>query len=144
MAKLNKDYFLDGEVLFVGYPSNGSKNSTFGREVYKTMMNNGIKAYPFNNKENGSYDVKVYKNLNELPKMPKCAYVLLNKDNSKDMVKQLLSSGVKRILFQNKKCVDPDTLAECGKSGIETAVACPMMILGSGFHRLHGFFAGVR
>lgn len=144
MAKLNKDYFLDGEVLFVGYSGNGSKNRLFSQGVYQAFMRSGIKVYPLNNKENGSYDVKVYRNLNELPKIPRCAYILLNRENTGNAVKQLADSGIKRILFQNKKNVDPDVLAECSKRNIETAVACPMMILGSGLHKIHGFFAGVR
>jgi len=52
-------------------------------------------------------------------------------------------SGIKRILFWSKECVDQQTLDECRSAGIETAVACPLMFLGSFLHRIHGFFAGV-
>lgn len=52
-------------------------------------------------------------------------------------------NGIKRILFQSKKSVDQETLEECRSAGIETAVACPLMFLGSFLHRIHGFFAGV-
>lgn len=141
MAKLDKDFFTDNEVLFVGY---SSRNNTFCKEIYRTFSNKGIKVYPLNNKPNGSYDIKVYNDVNELPKVPKCAYVLLNKDNTKNVIKQLADSGVKKILFHSKKTVTPDTLNQCKEAGVETAVACPMMILGSGIHRIHAFFAGVR
>jgi hypothetical protein len=30
------------------------------------------------------------------------------------------------------------------KLGMEAALGCPMMVLGGGFHRFHGFLAGVR
>lgn len=141
MAKLSKDFFDGNEVLFVGY---SSRNPAFSRQVYQTFMRNGIKVYPLNNKPNGSYDVKVYKSISELPKTPRSAYVLLNKNNSKNAIKHLAESGIKRILFQNKKIADSGILDECKKLGIEAAVAGPMMILGSGFHKIHGFFAGVR
>jgi len=55
----------------------------------------------------------------------------------------LSGNGIKRILFQSKKSVDQETLEECRSAGIETAVACPLMFLGSFLHRIHGFFAGV-
>jgi acyl-CoA synthetase (NDP forming) len=144
MAKISKNFFTNGEVLFVGYSGENSKNSAFGKQVYQAFMRGGIKVYPLNNKKTGRYDIKVYHDLSEIPKLPKCAYVLLNKDNSRQIIKPLAANGIKRILFQNKKNVTPDMLAECEKMGIETAVACPMMIFGSGIHMIHGFFAGVR
>lgn len=141
MPKLNKDFFTDNEVIFVGY---SSKKPQFSSGIYKAFVNNGIKVYPFNTNSKGAFSIKVYNSLDEMPKIPTCAYVLLNKDNTDKAVKLLAKNGVKRILFQNKKTVSPDTLKECAKQGIETAVACPMMILGSGIHKLHGFLAGVR
>jgi hypothetical protein len=50
--------------------------------------------------------------------------------------------GIKRILFQSRKSVGPETLDECRRAGIETVVACPLMSLRSFRHRIHGFFAG--
>ena len=141
MAKLSKDFFDGNEVLFVGY---SSRNRVFSRQVYQAFMRNGIKVYPLNNKANGSYDVKVYKSMSELPKTPRSAYVLLNKNNSISVVRHLAENGIKKVLFQNKKIADSDTLNECEKLGIEAAVGCPMMVFGSGFHKIHGFFAGAR
>ena len=141
MAKLNKEFFLDNEVLFVGY---SARNAAFSKEVYKTFTNKGIKVYPLNLRKDGNYDVKVYNTLDEIKKVPATAYVLLKSENTKKTVARLAEKGVKRILFQNAKTVDQDTLDNCKKMGVETAVACPMMILGSGIHRIHAFFKGIR
>jgi acyl-CoA synthetase (NDP forming) len=141
MTKLYKDFFKDKEVLFVGY---SSRNSAYSQEIFKTLTNNQMKVYPYNTKENAKYDVKVYQNLAELPLMPKTAFILLNKDNTTKAVKELLGKGVKRILFRSAKTVDPATLAECEKAGIETAVGCPMMVFGTGLHKFHALLAGVK
>jgi acyl-CoA synthetase (NDP forming) len=141
MSKLSEDFFINNEVLFVGY---SSRNERYSREIYQAFANNGIRVYPLNNKENASYQVKVYKNLSELPAVPKTAYILMNRDKTGRIVKQLAEKGVKRILFHNAKYVDQATLEECKKLGIETTAACPMMLFGGGLHRVHGFFAGVR
>ncbi|HWT26667.1 MAG TPA: CoA-binding protein, partial [Mobilitalea sp.] len=110
MVKLNKDFFKDGEVLFVGY---SSRNSAYSKGVYQAFANHNIKVYPYNTKENATYDVKVYKSLSELPKMPKAAFILLNKENTAKAVKQLLGKGVNRILFYSAKNVEPAILKEC-------------------------------
>lgn len=141
MAKMTKEFFTDNEVLLIGY---SSKNGAFSKIIYQAFMKNGIKVYPLNSKEGGNYDIKVYRSISELPKVPACAYILLNSENTKKAVESLAGSGVRRILFQNKRTVTPETLKKCEEMGIEAAVACPMMILGSGLHRIHAFFAGVR
>jgi hypothetical protein len=46
--------------------------------------------------------------------------------------------------FFNEKEADQLLLDECAAAGIKTAVACPMMLFGSGIHRLHAYFAGVK
>lgn len=141
MPKLNQDFFINKEVLFVGY---SSRNNKYSKAIYEAFSNNGIKVYPFNSKDNTKSDVKVYNSLDNLPTIPKCAYVLMNKNNTNKIVKQLADNGIKKILFHSSRTVEPATLDECNKMGIETAVACPMMIFGSGIHKIHGIFAGVR
>jgi acyl-CoA synthetase (NDP forming) len=141
MVKVSKEFLKDGEVLFVGY---SSRNSGYSKSIYQAFTNNQIKVYPYNTKENATYDIKVYKKLAELPIMPKNAFILLNKENTAKAVKELIGKGVKRILFHNAKNVDAATLAACEKAGIETAAGCPMMVYGTGLHKLHGFLAGVK
>lgn len=141
MIKLNQTFFTDNEVLFVGY---SQKNQFFCNQVYKAFLDKGIKVYPLNNRKDASFDMKIYRDLDELPKVPQCAYILLNKGNTEEVYQQLAAKGVKRMLFQSKRSVTPEILEKCKEMGIETIVACPMMVFGSGIHKLHGFFAGVR
>ena len=37
-----------------------------------------------------------------------------------------------------------EEVGRCAALGMETAAACPMMALGGGFHRFHGFLSGLR
>lgn len=141
MNKLYKGFFTDRDVLFVGY---SSRNSGYSKSLYKAFTDNGIKVYPYNIKENAQYDVKVYKSLSELPIIPQTAFVLLNQKNTAMAVKELIAKGVKKILFYSKKTVAQSTLDECGKAGVETAIGCPMMVFGSGIHKLHALLAGVK
>lgn len=141
MAKLCKGFFTDNEVLFIGY---SSRRQAFSNTVYKAFIDAGIKVFPMNSKKNAKYDVKVYRELSELQKVPSTAYILLNNENARKAVSQIIGSGVRKILFQPGKIADKGILDECAAAGIETAVGCPMMLFGSGLHRLHGFFAGVK
>lgn len=141
MSKLGKDFFQDKEIIFVGY---SSKTNPYCKDIFKGFSDHGIKVYPYNTKADASYDMKVYHKLEELPVIPKTAFVLVNKNNAAKAVKDLMEKGVKRILFRSKSYVDDATIAECNKAGIETAFGCPMMIYGTGFHKVHGFFAGVK
>jgi len=83
--------------------------------------------------------------MSDLPKVPECAYVLLNKNNTKKAIEELKGIGIKKILFHSKATVDSSTVDECQAQGIETVVACPkMMISNAPIHKVHGFLAGVR
>lgn len=141
MVKLYKGFFKDKDVLFVGY---SSRNSGYSKGIYKAFTDNGIRVYPYNIKENAQYDVKVYKRLSELPVVPQTAFVLLNTKNASGAVMELIDKGVKRILFRSKVTADQATLEACDKAGVETAYGCPMMLLGSGLHKIHAVLAGVK
>lgn len=141
MNKLSKSFLKDNEILFVGY---SSRNKAYSNGIYQAFTNNGFKVYPFNTKENASYDIKVYKKPEELPTMPKSAFILLNKDNTAKAVRMLADKGVKRILFYSAKGVDEDTQKLCESKGIEMAAGCPMMLYGKGLHKFHGILAGVK
>ena len=139
MVKFSKNFFQDKEVLFVGY---SSRNKAYSNGILQGFSNNDIKVYPYNTKENAAFDTKVYKNFDELPVMPKSAFVLLNKSNSDKVVKELIDKGVKKILFYSK--IEPQLQLECDKAGVEIAFGCPLMAYGKGMHKIHAFFAGVK
>ncbi len=141
MEKINKNFFKGNEILFVGY---SSKNKAFCNGVMNAFVKNGFKVYPMNTRTKDGFDVKVYQDFTELPKVPDTAYVLLKSGNAQNVIKPLKENGIKRILFQNEKVADQAVQEQCKQLGIETAVGCPMMLFGSGLHRIHGFFAGVK
>lgn len=140
MKKLNRDFFDEKEIIFMGY---SSRTPQFSDMIYKAFTGAGFKVYPVNPKKSDKYNVKVYNDISELPSVPKTAYILLNNENAGRAVEQLKSNGIRRILFHRGKTADQKLLDECEAAGIETAVACPMMLFGKGLHRIHGFFAGV-
>ncbi|MDT8903624.1 CoA-binding protein [Anaeroselena agilis] len=141
MARLTREFFGGGEVLFVGY---SSRNAGFSRKVYEAITAAGIRVYPLNPKGSGDPAVKVYRSLDELPAVPAAAYVLLGAGKAGGVVRELAARGVKRVLFHIGKTADAVVLAECRALGMETAVACPLMLFGGGIHWLHGWLAGVR
>jgi hypothetical protein len=140
-VKLNKEFFINDEVLFVGY---SNRMIGFCKKMYQAFTNNGIKVYPLNSNKNTDYDVKVYNSLEEMAVIPRTAFILFNEDSEIKVIKKLANKGVIRILFQDSKATKKEIIEECGKMGIETLVACPLMKFGKGLHRFHGFCTGVR
>lgn len=140
MAKLSKEYFSDNEVLILGYPL---KEDPSMKMILQAFLNNNITVFALNGAAEGDAEIKIYKNLDELPKVPKCAYIYLEKEDITLWIEKLKSSGVTRVLFHSKKDVDPGDIELCRKAGLETAIACPMMLLGKGLHKFHKFLAGV-
>jgi Acyl-CoA synthetase (NDP forming) len=141
MVKFTKSFITENEILFVGY---SSRNKAYSNSIYQAFTNQNIKVYPYNTKESTAFDTKVYKKLEELPEIPKTAFILLNKANTAKVVKQLIENGVKKILFYNKSTVEPASISDCENAGVEVAIGCPMMVYGNGIHKLHAFFAGVK
>jgi predicted CoA-binding protein len=141
MGKISKDFFKDKEILFVGY---SSRNKAFCDTIMKAFEQNGLEVYPMNMRSRDGFDIKVYQSFDELPKVPETAFVLMKNENTKKVIKPLMENGVKRILFQNGSVADKAVLEQCRQMGIKASVGCPLMLFGSGLHRIHGFFAGVK
>lgn len=142
MTISKKDFFTNNQVLFIGVSSNPK---SFSRSVYKDFVKAGIKVYPINTRSFKVEGMEVYSDIKQLPQLPECAYILLNKENTKKAVKSLKGKGIKKILFHSSKTVDTNTLNECKQLGIEAFVACPKMMISNGLiHKVHGFLAGVR
>jgi hypothetical protein len=140
MSKLNKEFFTNNEVLVVGYPL---KTDPTMRYLMQAFLKNGLKVFALNNEARGDADIKVYKSLGELPKVPKTAYMYADKKDIDPWIGQLKAAGVEKVLFHSRKDVDESQLDECGKAGLKTTIACPMMILGTGIHKFHAMLAGV-
>ncbi len=140
MGKLTKDYFSDSEVLILGYPL---KDDPSMKMILPAFARNNIKVYAMNANATGDLDIKIYKSFAELPKKPKCAYIYLEKNEITPWISQMVSNGVTRVLFHSKQDVEPADIDACKKAGLETAIACPMMLLGKGLHKFHKLIAGV-
>ena len=112
--------------------------------VLKAYLDNGIRVLAMNAQATGDADVKLYQSFEALPHIPKTAYIFLDKPDIDAWIEPMANHGIRRVLFHSKKDVDPAQLGACQKAGLETAVACPLMLLGGGIHRLHAFLAGVR
>lgn len=140
MAKLTKDFFSDNEVLILGYPLSDDPSM---KMILPAFLQSNIKVYAMNSNATGDLDIKIYKSFSELPKVPKCAYIYLEKNEITPWIPQMAANGVKRVLFHSKKDVETADVEACKKAGLETAIACPMMLLGKGFHKFHKFLAGV-
>jgi acyl-CoA synthetase (NDP forming) len=135
-----KSFFIAKEVLFIGY---SKRQAAFCKSVKEAFERSGAKVYSVN-VSGGPEGVQVYASLEAVPAKPELAYVLTSKANTATIVDELASRGVKRVLFQSRMSVDDAILERCAKLGMATAVACPQMALGGGFHKFHGFLAGVR
>lgn len=140
MAKLTKEFFIDNEVLILGYPL---KDDSSMKMILSAFVRNNIKVYAVNSNATGDLDIKIYNSIDELPKVPKCAYIYLAKDEITPWISRIKEKGVQRVLFHSKKDVEPTDVEACKKAGLETAIACPMMLLGKGIHKFHKFLAGV-
>jgi len=135
-----RDFIKNEEILFMGY---SSRKDSFSRMIYKEFQKAGITVYPVNPGKSDNYDIKVYNNISELEKVPETAYILMKKENVEKAFSEIKDSGVKRILFQNRKLVTEEILDECEDKGIKAVTACPMMLIGGGLHKIHRFFAGL-
>jgi len=140
MAKLTKDFFSDNEVLILGYPLSEDPSM---KMIMAAFRRNNIKVYAMNEKAAGDSDVKIYKSFSELPIVPKCAYIYLEKDEITPWIAQMKQNGVQRVLYHSKKDVSPEDVEATKEAGLETAIACPLMLLGKGLHKLHKLLAGV-
>jgi predicted CoA-binding protein len=138
--RLTRAFFVASEVLFVGY---SRKHEAFCKAVYDAFEKSGARVYPVN-PNGGSGAVAVFDSLDKVPARPEFAYVLTNKETTAKLVDDLAARGVRRVLFNSTMSVDKATLARCAELGLKAEVACPMMALGGGFHKFHGFLAGVR
>jgi predicted CoA-binding protein len=112
--------------------------------VSDALQKNGFEVYPYNTNAEAAFQVKVYRALSDIPPEAASAYVLTNAAHTESLVEDLAKRGVRRILFNGKGSVTENTLRRCQELGMETAVACPMMLYGGGFHKFHGFISGVR
>jgi len=140
MDKINKDFF-NGEVLICGC---SSKDNLYYKRLHKAFSENGIKVYPMPTDPKSELGFHTYEKFEDLPNIPRCAYVLSHKSITPKIVEQLSELGVNKILFYSMACADDSILKMCEKNRIQTRIGCPMMLFGSGFCWIHSLAAGVK
>jgi len=141
MGKLiPRSFFEADEVLFVGY---SKKNEAFCKGVTEAFESKGATVYPVNPSPD-KFSRPVYPDIASVPGSVNFAYVLTGKAHNAQVVESLASRGIKKVVFQSRMSADGAILERCAELGMDAVVACPMMALGGGFHRFHGWLAGVR
>lgn len=137
--KVPASFLKSEELLFIGY---SRKNAAYCKSVREAFESCGTRVFPVN-PNRGDFDVPVFAHLDEVSAKPELAYVLTSRARNDGLPAQLAARGVKRVLFNSKLSADAALIAECERLGMRTAVACPLMSLGKGMHRFHGWLAGV-
>lgn len=138
-TKVPSSFFEAKSLLFVGY---SKRHAAFCKSIREAYESRGASVFPVNPGV-GPYDVKVYASIAEVPVAPDLALVLTNKSRNEGLLGELAAKGVKRVLFGSKVSADAAILARCAALGMEGAIACPLEALGKGFHRFHGWLAGI-
>lgn len=138
-SRISASFFDARDVVFVGY---SKRHAAYCAGIREALEKRGTKVHPVNPSP-GEYDVKVYASIDDVPGSPELAIVATNKSRNSGLIHALAAKGVRRIAFASSVSADPSTLAACDDLGIEGAIVCPLQALGSGFHRFHGWIAGV-
>jgi len=121
--KIPAAFFAAKEMVFIGYSSRHREFCTMAAQAF---TDHGTKVYPVNPNQ-GDYGVEVFS----------------NRRHNDGLAARLAAKGVKRVLFNSRQSTDEGLSAECRSLGMTVAVSCPMMALGKGLHRFHGWLAGV-
>jgi len=137
--KIPAAFFAAKEMVFIGYSSRHREFCTMAAQAF---TDHGTKVYPVNPNQ-GDYGVEVFSSIETVPAQPELAYVLTNRRHNDGLAARLAAKGVKRVLFNSRQSTDEGLSAECRSLGMTVAVSCPMMALGKGLHRFHGWLAGV-
>lgn len=132
-----KEIFKDEKVLLIGYSRNPSG---FSRMVYHQFEDAGISVTPYN-PNSGDYDVEVYNNFSDIKEMPEVATAILGKESLESSIDEIVNSGIKRLIVNSKGAVTQKVIDKCNEKGVDLDVFCPLLIVGTGFHKVHKFFA---
>ncbi len=138
-SKVSPAFFEADSIMFVGY---SKRHAAYSKSVREAFEKRGTAVHPVNPGA-GPYDVKVYASVADVPASPSLAVVITNKSRNAELLETLAAKGVKRVMFGSRVSADASTLERCASLGMEGAVVCPLQALGTGFHRFHGWIAGV-
>ncbi|MCS7102639.1 MAG: CoA-binding protein [Candidatus Korarchaeum sp.] len=122
---LNKD----NVVAVVGASRNPEK---WGYKLYKFFKGYYRRTYPINPGAEEIDGDRVYPNLSSLPELPDLVNLVVPPAVAREVVKEAISLGVKRIWFQPGS-EDEEAIRLCQEVGVEVVWgACLMETLGGG------------
>ncbi len=139
MEKLSKDFF-EGEVLICGVTK---ADNMYYKRLYKHFSANNVKVYGLPTNPASDVGFETYPDLASLPHVPKCAFVLCDKENVPALVEELKKAGVSRLLFYSTKFVDDSVIKDCEKDGMDVRVGCPLLLYAGATCYLHAAAAGM-
>lgn len=136
-----KALFKGGKVIFAGF---SKRNEAYSMSIYDALSGAGLEVYPYNPRKGETFSVKVFDSLDGIPGKPNAAIIAVKADHALSLVDSLHGRGIKNILFVSRTAASPAVLQKCDSLGLTAAVACPLMLYGKGFHRFHGWLAGIK
>ncbi len=138
MEKISKSYW-GKEIVIYGCTKS---DNMFYKRLYKHFSKNGVEVFGLPTTPESDLNFKTYPNLDALPHVPACAYVLCAKEDTEAAVKDLHQHGVTRVLFHSDVFVSDEAKKFCEKNGMEVRVGCPMMLYGPASCYLHAAIRG--
>ncbi len=139
MEKISKS-FWGNEIIIYGCTKS---DNMFYKRLYKNFTSNGVKVYGLPTTPESKLDFTTYPDLDSMPHVPACAYVLCAKDETLTAVEDLHKHGVTRVLFHSPIFVSDAALSYCEKNGMEARIGCPLMLYAPASCYVHAAIRGV-
>lgn len=139
--RIDRAFFDEDHVVLAGWTP---RHGAWFDSVIKAFETQGTTVHlvsPRGGTHNGK---TVHPTLDTLPVTPGLVCVFTRKETSATLVPALQARGIRKVAFASSLSGDTTLVQACRDRGMEAVTACPLMALGTGFHRLHGWLAGVR
>ncbi len=139
MKKISKDYW-GNEILICGVTK---ADNMYYRRLYNAFTKAGVKVYGLPTNPESNLNFNTYADLDALDHIPECAYILCDKEDEPELVKELEKRGVKRILVFSNGYASDAMQKYCEEHGMEVRAGCPLMLYNGATCALHAMVAGV-
>ncbi len=139
MENISKTYW-GNEIIIYGCTKS---DNMFYKRLYKNFTANNVTVYGLPTTPESKLNFKTFPNLDALPHVPECAYILCNKADTTAAVEDLQKHGVKRVFFHSDIFVSDEAKAFCEKNGIEIRTGCPLMLYAPASCWVHAAIRGV-
>lgn len=140
MQKLNKG-FINTSLLVCGCTP---KDKAHMNILHKDLTEQGIELFILSAKPETTVDFKTYDQLQDLPKIPDCAYILSDRDKTSEILQNVVDLGIKKILFYSSACFSLEDEMKCKQMQIETRCGCPILFSDVLPCRIHAFLGGYK